>query len=1127
MEDEVNIKKTNEIQARNKAQEIIDAIQRDECDELVSNDIIEANKYLLEEGEKPYFFDIFKDKILSELKTTINSCVKVRNNPKKKDDLKKYKEGYFNEIIQNANDVIWKTDKKNPIVDVIVLRQGMTYTVTCNYPDNGFSLENIYGFCTRGNSDKKSENGQEGMYGIGIKSLFCFVDEFEIKSNIYIKISSTNGKKLNNISLEVNNIKNNQTSLSFRFVYDEKKENKHAGFNVSKLAKFIDEIYKENKDKSYNQFLFDGKDNEIVFDARSLFFTELRGNREEENSIKNIKFFKSRDEEITGLKLDKGEEILNLKAIEETIKKDDNIKIKKVKIQNYNDNYLLFHYKSKQISIAFRYNQNELYDEKLEDRLYSTYFIGTYESKQPFLWIKTGCLINTVAINSSRSGLERENEKEPDVLEDIKLIGKNIVETLCDLAQKDKDFLDVLCQLLWLYRNCSIEGENGLYPKYIFEDKLEYIESSIIKWSFFNKKYILKEEDGICNQSKTVEKNKPLNSSRDNIEKLYITYRKYFVSIEDDSDIILYNSNDFNVLPIGVRNLCESIFRNENGLWIREIKHIPFLSSIKSVLIKRIGGYEFENIQTFLNNIYDDNEKKLVKQLIARYEVNKCFDYRGDYSDDNVRNWLFLSDDNIQDKEYKYIINEYKQHYGSLKKLIQDYICDARYYYSTNWNASSDWWYDNYKKLSFKNNSTICENDIILLLKLIRKKIVKIGKSQFSYNDLFVHNCGENIVLRNRNRGTTYWNGKFKYFNLDLLDRVMCTFNSFKIARKYIDEYNETVKDVFKINYIKSCKIAKSNISNLNDIFKWFAEYKNIDDLCINVININEIEFENQNQSNSDLFNFIKKFIGDNIFIKIDIISLKNNKKRFIGFISNIDEGRNGIYIKRSSQEVFRRIGSNRFDNNKKYLIIYSNFDDEQYILSTVLDELKYGSDICSYVENFIKTGNIRTLSSQVYDRFLKRKRLKYEYPFEYEELETFNAVNNSNSLSIEDIYDILSSEMSYDNHCPLCNQFPTLNIKEKDSNIKASEKRNSTIAMFIAKYKDRYIYIKILCCKDCFEEYKNSLTEATVEDIENVSYKKLILKNTISTSTRTHDLINEIIISPDNWVIISNFNNL
>ena len=432
--------KNNEI----KAQSIIDAIQRYEIGEegFLDKDVDEAVKkadsFLLDNGEEPCFFEDFVSKTITDLKTTINGCIKSRNNPKKKDDLKKYKEGYFNEIIQNANDVVWKTRSENPTVEMSFSKVGNKYTVRCVYPDKGFSLENIYGFCTRGNSDKKSQNGQEGMYGIGIKSLFCFVDEFEINSNINIKVSSSGEKKLDKVELNFakdKRIVDGKTILSFSFIYNETGNNHHAGFNVVKLAQFIDKIYEDKTgyDEIIRKYFLTGKDEEIIFDARALFFTELRGdNRHFQNSIKKVIIKK----DVT--------EICKLESREEEVKIEteiDNVIVKKVSIIDQ-EKYLLMHYKDEQITIGFRINSRE--DDIDQDRLYSTYFIGTYVNQRPILGVQTGCLINTTEINSSRSGLERENEGEPKVLREIMYKGKASVSILCELAVKDEEALEVL-----------------------------------------------------------------------------------------------------------------------------------------------------------------------------------------------------------------------------------------------------------------------------------------------------------------------------------------------------------------------------------------------------------------------------------------------------------------------------------------------------------------------------------------------------------------------------------------------------------------------------------------------------------------------------------------------------------
>lgn len=1116
----------------NIAQSIIDAIQRDEYDDVIEKYIDEANSFLLDGKDKPNFYDEFIGKTLSDLKTTINGCIKARNNPKKKDDLKKYKEGYFNEIIQNANDIVWKLEQVNPVLEIVVAKHEQVYTVKCMYPDKGFTLENIYGFCTRGNSNKKSENGQEGMYGIGIKSLFCFVDELEIESNIYIKVSSSEEKKLDKVVLKIpeEGRRNNQTTLSFSFVYDENGENKHAGFNTKKLTEFIDKVYSGDVEQNFNRFFLDGSDEEIIFDARSLFFTELRGdNRTKENSIKTIILRKENGEEV--MTLQSREDTIDISGIKESDKED--IIIKKVRDIDGIYNYLLFHYKSEQISIALRCNQDKIKEDE-EDRLYSTYFIGTYNNEKPLLGRKIGCLINTVAINSSRSGLERENEKEPEILKTIMDKGKKTVRILCSLAPNYKEALDILCQLMLIYGNDAKNYEDELVPQYIFENNLREIEESMERWSFGGQyQYILKDEDGVDNYKRIVTVNQPLNSDNTNISCLYEKYRKYVITNSGNQDILIYHSDAFEMLSNGIKILCKALFEDNNScLWVKQICQIPFLNDVKSVLIRRIGGYDFTRIQEYLSK-FDENEKKFMKQLIARYEVSDCFDYMGNYSNENIRNWIF-DDSKNYDLEYKTVVSEYISSYGKLKERIKNKIGTADYYSSNHWNASTDLWHRKYSFISFQdekvyeNDIISIENDIISILKLICDHVLKIGIDDSGR--LFVHNQKFNIILRNRNRSTISWSGTFKYCSLDLLDRSMVTFNSFIIARKYIDKYNQEASNRFKIKYVKRCNIDKIKISDLSSIFKWLAIDKNFMDFSKdekeNIINIKNIDFKNQSQSESELIKFVKRFIGDDVYVKTDIISVDNHNRKFIGFITNISN-KSGLYVKNSAGEDFGKVGQVKDkEQEEKYLVIYSSFDNEQHILKEVLSKLEYGKDMCSYINNFIKIGNIRTLSSSMYNRFLKRQRLSYEYPFEYYEMNETETVIDKD-LSIEDTYVFLSSKMSYDNHCPLCNQIPTLNIKGNDININSLEKRNSMIAMLVAKYNDQDIYVKILCCKSCFEEYKDSLTEAIVEDIEGANYKRLILKNMISTSIRSHDIINEILISPDNWKIICQFNKL
>lgn len=1163
------------------AQMIIDAIQRDEVDETIEKYIREADNYLLKGGEKPSFYNEFIEITLRDLKTTINGCIKSRNNEKQKDDLKKYKEGYFNEIVQNANDIVWTAKgKENPEMTIQVCKEANhTYKVSCTYPDQGFRLENIYGFCTRGNSDKKSENGQEGMYGIGIKSLLCFVDKLEINSNISIICKSKEGKLLGDVEIEPNEEwERNQTTLSFQFIYDaEKKNQKHAGFNTGKLARLIDEVYNEGEISRFDRFFFDGKDEEMVFDARSLFFTELRGkNRTPKNSIKCIKLQKENDSQHVFDVLEIKSEETPVRLPEATSWEKPLPKIKTAAIKDHYQ-YLIFHYEAEQISIAFEYNQKK-HENELQDRLYATYFIGTYGNKTPLLGRKTGCLVNTVAINSSRSGLERENEKEPKILDSIMQKGKKCVELLCLLSTMDAAdgpqggqvlYLDVLCHLLWIYRNEFIINESGdRIPLYIFENNLNNVEESIKNWTFYVEesiknrtfyhrfKFILKEkeEDGIAGEKITF--HQPVNSDERNIEDLFRIYQTY-ITPGIEKDMVIYRSEKYELFTSGIKNLSGAIFDdqpvNSNKLWLIQISKLPFLDGVKDAIERRIGGCNFHEIQQYLSEKVDKGDWVLMKQLIARYEVNKCFDYMGQYSDEYIKTWLFLKSDdpeyNENDMAYNEKVKEFKRIYGSLKQCIQPMIEEIEYYSSPCWRASSDYWYR--KKEAAESSEltkiSICDEIMIQLLKLIRSPYVSVGKM---YDDscLFVHNhpWDKEIILRNRHRTTTCWDGTFQSFSINHFNTKFSAFDKFKIARAYVDEYNKNAKDKFKISYFNQCDIPKIKLSEMSQIFEWMATYQNMKEIKIN---IRKLDFEEQASSQSVLIRFVKKLIEkdirEEIFLKTDIFSVNNGSKKFIGFATNLTE-ENQIYVKQSSKSDFIQIAKIEHENQigeiehvpekeKKFLLIYSSYNDEQSVLSEVLKKIgtltqKDWTDICAYTKSFITTGNTSLISSEMYSRFLKRSRLTYVYPFQDHELSQYEEQEGQSlDLTMKQTLDFLAGEMSYDHHCPICNSISALDLEQESIN--QLEQNSFLVAMLEASYQreteEKNIYIKILCCKNCFKEYKNSLTKAVIKDEPGKAYKKLILKNTISTLAMSRDIEKEVLISPDNWKLICQFNQL
>ncbi len=1097
-----------------KAQKIIDAIQRGEIDAdlSVKTFIKQADEYLLHNGEKPDFYDAFIKITSRDLKTTVNGCVKSRNQAKHRDDLTKYKEGYFYEIVQNANDIVWKSDQiKNPKMTVAVAKkENGVYKVTCTYPDEGFCLLNIYGFCTKGNSDKSAEKGQEGMYGIGIKSLLCFADELEIDSNISIQIhASADGKILDEVQITEpkKERQKKQTSLSFTFTCHGDSQNlKHAGFNTRKLADLIDEVYKEN-DRNFDRFFFNGKDDEMVFDTRSLFFTELRGeNRKYENSIKCLELKKEGQDGA----------VLNIKATETTVCMDD-VKIAEIK---GHFKYIIFHYTDQQISVAFEYNQKQ---QEVEDRLYATYFIGTYDPQRSLLGKKTGCLVNTTAINSSRSGLEREKEQDPEILKSIIEKGKKSAETLCKILAKDEVCLDILCQLLWIFRE-----ERGQ----IFDDQLvECIQDSISDWCFGDGcRYILKEEDEIID--KEIRKNRPISSDQNNLKALFRIYKRY-LHPENNSDIVLSDSEGYEKLTSGIKNLCEVIFdqsEEKKEIWItQELGKLPFLTGVKELIERRIGGSGFAEIQKYLETL-EKEDRIFMKQLIARYKVSNDFDLMGNYTDDIIRDWLFGG--MSSDSDYEKKAEEFEYAYGELKQLIQPFIGTIQYKISA---YRAVYWERVKNEYSKAKNLQLSDDYMLQLLEWIAYKKIYVGviKTKEKYQDdlLFIHNLPIHFKLTSNEKKSCKEEGSFKYIYLDqIFEKYMSSFDKFKIARNYVDKYKTLITEKNGVNGyyggkdedftripIRDCTVQEMKLSELKDVFKWLAEYEHVD--AIGRITIKQIDFEEQKSDVSSLIDFVKLLIEkEDVFIKINVIPAENNKKKFIGYATNLND-KSGLRVHLSADGKFKEMGAVP-EEGKKYLLIYTTYDNEREVLSKVFKDLSYKEEICSYIENFIKTGNIKTMKIDMYHKFLMRRRQNVKFLFEDLDLEDFDLEEEFN---LQQTMDLLTGEMSYNSHCPICRLIPTLDLEE--ANIHRLENKNFLVAMLKAKHNQSEKYVKILCCKSCFKEYKDSLTEAVVEDVDNAKYKKLILKNTISTIEMSRDMENEVLISPLNWEIIRRFN--
>ena len=181
-----------------------------------------------------------------------------------------YKEIYFNEIVQNAND-----NTNDSYLNIYVNIDKDVYCL-----DQGFSVENIIGLFNSEFHTKKRNLSATGKHGVGIKALFYFVDTLIIKSNIIatFDIKTINEDGVEKIESAVSRLEVNkdwdQKTTHLKIQYH-KKDN-YGEFNVCKLNELLD-VLCDTKTLSYDEikkFFYAENQEDLVFDSRSLLFTD-------------------------------------------------------------------------------------------------------------------------------------------------------------------------------------------------------------------------------------------------------------------------------------------------------------------------------------------------------------------------------------------------------------------------------------------------------------------------------------------------------------------------------------------------------------------------------------------------------------------------------------------------------------------------------------------------------------------------------------------------------------------------------------------------------------------------------------------------------------------------------------
>lgn len=642
-----------------------------------------------------------------------------------------YKEGYFNEIIQNANDLNYHND--NNEIHFECKKNGCEYTLSATYNDRGFIISNIYSFLTKDSSDKKGK--QTGRFGVGIKSLFLCIDSLEIESNIRMKFTIKEKKKRKELTkgtrkwylkkgtgkwrlkkefmvekeISINNENNKEkTRLEIKFRFE---KNKEYNLNLKKLAELIDYLTTDDMEIDINKIFNNGKKNEILFDIKSLMFMK------NEYPIKNIIF------EGTGEKFKK-EIKLSRQKIEEyndIVKKIEECKDPKKSNKNYTlrkeklcikerktkkvlqnedekeylslneEEYLLFSNKDNEFinAIAFPINENEV-----RTKYYSTYLVAE-EEKNKYCF---SVFVDVKNTNANRNNIGEEQDDTNEVVEEIRKEIKSIIEIMLsdELNKKIKDKREILKDISIIFHRI-FATEINIYKREMYNSNLENIIKNSLIYNCIglsNKNLpVLKNEDIEYNKNKNFIYAKEVKIGKDilcqyfgkeedNGQKEQIFYLE---EINNGKEFIDYNVKEAYLQLNDIYEKLKGIYENyidgfseilnyfkDEAEYVRDV--INGDRNKKYIEICSIDEYIYEKIKVMKT----EEEKKKIFQNICKVigdlEITEVIDKGGVINKSKISFKDYLFSENINDEKNYSIQNYYngKEMYEDLKNNLLD-----------------------------------------------------------------------------------------------------------------------------------------------------------------------------------------------------------------------------------------------------------------------------------------------------------------------------------------------------------------------------------------------------------------------------------------------------------------------
>ncbi|WP_097075384.1 hypothetical protein [Ureibacillus xyleni] len=991
---------------------INDLLARGNIEKIKSNiEIKKANDYLTRSSvslaEKPEWLDEF----IKGNAATLREIICRSAGEKGFLQTQHYNEGYFNEIIQNANDL-----HVGDQIEIAISKSDDTISVKCVYKDRGFKIQDIYGFCKNGMSGKGEEH--TGKFGIGIKALFSFVDTFKITSNMIFEFSNLNDLDNLQQTFWINNEWDGEHTI-LEFTFNVQKE---TVFNIKKLARLaqlLEDDYEE-KSECLVELFTSSSYSKLLFDVHSLLFTDIQL----DSHINKIRF---------NNKLLLQCEIMTSQDI-------DKAKVKKKKVSIiYKDMPALY---EKVVTLFYKEKMVFGFDEtNNENRLYSMFYLKNIKNHDIR---NVGLYIHTPYTNPSRSDL---GENVEEIEKRINKIREQLADLLLNIAegQKSSSFYNEIAseffhKCLGEYQDVSIlELEKEQFnQKNIFYKCVEAKESNkeLLKLRSTSKlQYYIVQE---TNNELYKQEYRPFEKEGTK-KKLIQCYEQVIEKNEVLTLQELLNSNHVNPyvrrLYDALGNVKES--ENESNEWVRQmLNYYPNVASLIKYRINPNGDMDAESIANWLDEgvrIYGKEMEDYLQKLLGRYTIHPSFTKHGMIKHNQLQlvDYLFMQQNVTPKNRFgELLIENYDKQFADLKNVLHRNLTTDVIYYSP-YGPSLRKWEGRYRCVTHVKNSGFIEPEFLACL------IDALNTDSSADNQLWNHfSCIDNhlVLCKSILRNFTVDNKQFTHNEIHSTTVIGMNFlknlkanelTQLFLYQDVADRINQAVNSKsYSEKLVKvEAHFKKITIKQLEQLLTWLlARTKQC--LSIPPITIDTIEADNgKNLCEPAKLNILEPLLGADIF-QGELGIIGENGKHLVVYVK-----KGVIKYMLGANSEFKELAStlSKTEEDTVYIFGSENLDPTKtldYVLGDIKDASgnAIGNDTKEVIKSIISIKTIgQTISSK-----------------QYEELNTVYCENNkpryrSISLNLANYSDfcnnlqikkqILLARGSYNHQCPRCSK--------------------------------------------------------------------------------------------------------